>query len=304
MSNKRIKEKGKISHYNELYDENGYIYSIDNICIGFIIDKRREVDLFSMLGNISRTDIDYKEKFSTRNYRHLWTIKYGEGASMTVKYVYNGYDYHSDILKGVIDENPNKTGAYTQYWKEYNGLKSYFKEFEIKRLDVAIDIPIKHRNLIVKKDKRKYVELYNSADDATYYLGKRSNIGNVKIYNKTTEMLKKNIVLGYDSSRIEVTCLPSLESFKQHYPTICDTSHLNNMDESYDSLNNTEKGIVSLISLLKTYGYGEEALKTYQNMCYGMRKKLKPFVLQEPCLISYSEDTISQLLNNTRELYL
>ena len=288
----------KVSYYNELRDENGYVYSIDNLRIEFFLDKSFEKIFLSYMSFILRTDIYYQENFKHHKYKHLWTIRYSDYASMTIGYCFNGNDFHSDSYKGFIDVNPNKTGNHEQFWIDFNKLKSFCKFFNVARCDIAIDLPIKREYLLLTKDKRKYEQISYSYKNKTEYLGTRSRIGFTKIYNKTMESK-----LDYDLTRVEITCLLSKESFNQYYPKIFDMSQNTKLSRELDSLNDTERAIINMLSILNNNG-DDSALIIFNSMGRVMKNKLKKFIASEHSQIIYSEKTLTKLIDNAQHLYL
>lgn len=295
---KKSKQKNKITYFNELKDENGFIYSIDNLRIEFTLDKKYEASLSNLFSKITRTDISHYENFKFHNYRHLWTISYDANSSMTVGYSLNGTDYHSDLTKGFIDVNPNKVGSYEQFWKDYYQIKSMCKYFNVKRCDIALDIPIKREYLTILKTNKKYEQVSKSQSNKTEYLGMRSKLGFIKLYNKT---MQSN--LDYDLSRIEITCLLSAKSYKQYFPTVYDISRNGKLSDELNQLNDTERAIVKMESLLMQMG-GDDAYIIFNSMGRGMKKKLREFIMEENHKITYSEDVIEELIQNAQKMYL
>ena len=292
------KRNNTIPYCNELYDSNQYVYSIDNIRFEFSLDKQYESLFFNIFSNITRTDIVYHESFRHGSYKHLWTIRYDKTASMTIGYCLNGNDFHSDSIKGFIDLNPNKTGSNAQFWTDYNKIKLYCKYFNIKRCDIALDIPIKRKYLLLEKNNRKYEQISYSHDNKTEYLGRRSNVGFVKLYNKTMESK-----LDYDISRLEITCLLSLKSFKQYFPAVYDISQQIKLSDELEQLNDTERGIVEMAYILTKNG-NDAGLMIFNSMGRYMKEKLKKFILPDQCKITYSEDILEELIKNAMSLYL
>lgn len=99
-----------------------------------------------------------------------------------------------------VEFNPAKVGGDSQFLFVYKRLLSGCRYLDFGRFDVAIDIPVARDKFILVKDKRKYVQLCNSNVDKTEYLGRRSQHGQVKLYNKGLES-----GLSYDLTRLEIT---------------------------------------------------------------------------------------------------
>lgn len=59
---------------------------------------------------------------------------------------------------------------------------------KVKSWDLAVDIPVSRSSLhLLRDDKRRYTQIFNSSEDLTEYLGVRHSHGFVKLYNKTIE---------------------------------------------------------------------------------------------------------------------
>ncbi|MBR2674495.1 MAG: hypothetical protein IKE52_03445 [Mogibacterium sp.] len=291
-------KKNHLCYFNELRDQNDYIYSIDNLRIEFSIDSYCEDLFLKYFSCFGRTDITHYDNFKFHNYRHLWTIAYDEKSSMTVGFSLNGADYHSDKLSGYIDVNPNKVGSFKQFWKDYNFIHNFSKYFNVKRCDIALDLPIKREYLSLIKNNKKYEQISRSHSNRTEYLGRRSNIGFVKVYNKSMQSK-----LDYDLTRIEITCLLSTESYKQYFPEIYDISRKGMFEEELDSLNDTEKAIVIMQNKLMHIG-DDDAFMIFSSMGRAMKKKLKKFIVAEECKISYSDNVLEELINSAHSLYI
>ena len=294
--NKKVK---LLSYYNELHDENGYIYSIDKLRIEFSLDKQYAQSFADYMGQITRIEIHkHHDNYEWFKYRNFWTIKYDAGVSMTIACGLNGKDVTSDVLTGYIEVDPNKAGHYEQFWVDYKTIKSFCKYFNLKRCDIALDIPVKRKYLILEKNNRKYNQEFHSHDNKTEYLGKRSHIGYVKLYNKTMESK-----LDYDLSRLEITCLLSSESYKQYFPAVYDISRRNKLSDELEELTDTERGIVEMASILTRNG-DDAGLMIFNSMGRYMKEKLKKFILPEQCMITYSAQTINRLITDAISLYL
>lgn len=241
-----------VSYFMPVFDGKN-IVSCDNLRLEFkvkfdLVDSfhysiQKLMDKYLLLS-------DYYECTRVWNYRHLFTFGFN-GMKFVMGYQLNGAKA-DERLKGFIDFNPNKVLAsvylnqgiisagfvgldsidecpflddegYTSHQIVLDCFKDFYKlmlrfckYIQIKRFDIAIDIPIVRDRVQLFKDKRKYGQFFNSRLDYTEYLGRGSHGGRVKVYNKTIESC-----LDYDLTRVEVTSdtLDYIE-FMAYFPKI------------------------------------------------------------------------------------
>ena len=142
--------------YNEI-DSSGYIYSVDMIRVNFTINARYEKEFSNYFSDVFRADIyTYRSNFSEYKYKHLVTIDYGE-SKMSVGFGFNGYKAN-DGFRGFFEVNPNKCFNNDLCINDINFIKSVcdHNDFDIIRLDLAVDLPVQRSLVRLVKDKRKY----------------------------------------------------------------------------------------------------------------------------------------------------
>lgn len=116
-----------------------------------------------------------------------------------------------------LEFNPNKCGKSVSLGYVISLLRRYSTEWFLRDWDLAIDYPVLRENCFLIKDKRKYTLLENSSSDKTEYLGKRHNVGYVKLYNKQIESK-----LNYPLTRLELTMegLCDVSDIREKMPTV------------------------------------------------------------------------------------
>ena len=180
--------------------ENEIIYSIDMIRIRVEIMDKKLDNLFRVyLKDDEYKNVVYKENRKELSFRHFATCQYKNDKVLKMMYYLNGVSNDKRHM-GYIEFNPNSFAGLNEFWDDFEILKSYFPYKEIVRFDIAIDIPIIRNKVAMLKDNRIYTSYRKSALDFTETLGKRNNVGRVKLYNKTIESS-----LDYDLTRLEVT---------------------------------------------------------------------------------------------------
>lgn len=291
-----------IPYYNEVHLPNGSILSCDNLRINFSVNPHYRDEFEQIFSSLIRTDIKrFPDCLSDFKFKYLWQVSYTttdlETYLLTCGYIFNGSKGADDIKKGYLDFNPNKLGQFEQFWKDLRHIKSCCETWEIARCDIALDIRTKRENVILEKDNRKYSLDAYSFSNKTEYLGRRSNIGFVKVYNKTIESK-----LDYDLTRIEITCALSLESFVNSFPNIYDISQGGQFDFEIINLKDTDLSILRMELELLRNGL-DNGLMIFNSMSLYKKQKLKKFLLPESCLVSCSLPYVSQLMKSTEALY-
>ena len=116
-----------------------------------------------------------------------------------------------------LEFNPNKIAAHTCFCRvlAYLGVISKRLHTEIKRYDLAIDIPALRENVfLLAKDNRVYSERRHGRE-YTQYLGVGQHAGRVKLYNKQVESN-----LPHPLTRLELTLLPSQQYTEVNWPQV------------------------------------------------------------------------------------
>lgn len=271
--------------------EDNLIYSVDNVRINFYLNKSKMDDLSNWINNALNLRT-YPECFSQFRYRYLCTMTYSADGTMTMGIGFNGLseDSREDRYKGYLDFNPNKVANYSLFWEDYMFIKSCCKLFETVRIDLAIDIPVNRSLLLLEKNKKHYGLSAYSRENKTEYLGHRSSVGFVKLYNKTIESK-----LDYDLSRLELTIEPSFESFNANTPDVYKIDSTKQLELSVLQLNDTDRYILNTEWILLINGL-DEGLMNFKSLGRKKYEKLKPFLLPDDCKLRFSKHAVIQLL--------
>lgn len=204
-----IKQRSLPFYWYAYTDACGNIYSIDGVRVKIMIPQKNLPKFNKLLNGLERTDVqEYPECRLPFRYRFMYTINYADAeTTLTVGYHFNCGEPND----GMFDFNPNKLLVHEsdKAISDLNRILALSSYYEIKRWDLAIDIPFKREDVFLIKDRRtktsllksdKYEIRINSAPDSTEYLGKRNSDGFVKLYNKTKESN-----LSTDLTRLEIT---------------------------------------------------------------------------------------------------
>lgn len=277
-----------IPYWKKKKSDNGYIYSCDMIRINLYLKEDGLKSLSNYFSDVNRFDVTiYPINLNNYKYRNMLTIDYGL-STMTIGLCFNSSS-SKDMLKGFAEFNPNKCYC-RQFLEDVSFLLKHCWKSELVRWDLAIDIPIKRSLLYLPKDQRMYGMHKLSNEDLTEYLGRRSNVGYVKLYNKTIEAQ-----LDEDWSRLEITMSADMfESFK-YIPSV----YKRNYDEVVLSGELKQNDLV-LIELLQQCNNPDLYLS---RLSYHMRKKLEPYVNMSDALrCEFEPFYIDQLLNDVVSL--
>lgn len=172
-------------------------YSIDNIVVDFNLNKRfveRYLHLAEMVPHI-RSWESRKIASCRINLVYMVDLNNSFYVGISPNWIENGIN---NVMR--IDFNPNKVATSDIFRKVYRDILSNSKMHTIKRIDIAVDYNNERANFFMLKDERKYSMIQNSLSNCTEYLGKRSNHGRVKLYNKQLESKLCN-----PTTRLEIT---------------------------------------------------------------------------------------------------
>lgn len=292
-----------IQYFHPLSTERGFTLSVDNVRINFEVDGHKKAELEQFFADFRNTHIkSYPEDTRDFRYKYLFSFAYTDDfqktqETMTCGYMFNGADVRQDITKGFLDFNPNKVGDSPQFWKDFHFIRSCCDSWNVARCDVALDIPVKREYVILEKDNRVYECKAYSLQNMTECLGLRSQIGRVKVYNKTLESK-----LPYDLTRIEVTCEMSVESYLAHFPRVWDITQGGQLTMDILELNDTELGILRLC-LENMRSHNDNGLMILNSMGRKIKQKLKKFLLPESCLVFSLRSEIRGLIDSAESLY-
>lgn len=280
-----------IQYYEPLKLDNGYIISCDGVRIKFQIAKNLASEFSQYVFMSLRSDIEcYPIRTTLASFKQMATITYSNGVSMTLGFCFNGATRIAEngldnFYVGYLDFNLNKVGAYDRFWSDYRYIKSCCDYFEIMRSDIALDIPIERNRVVLEKDKRAYHLTMYSNVNKTENLGRRNNIGYIKVYNKQLES-----GLDYTLTRIEVTCLLNELSYLDNFPKIYILNDIQ-FDFKILDLKDTDIVILDMENTLLVNGL-DPGLMKFKSIGRKKREKLKPYLLPESSAIGLNSDVL------------
>lgn len=276
-------------------DDSGRVVSVDMV--------RLQVDFWGSeagenLANVAAllpTDDDdgyrsYTAALFPGRYRVLSTYAMGESV-VTLGIGLVGSTSKVDMAQGFIEFNPNKVAQPScedVFHRWCAKVARYVKGCELKRWDLAYDVPIRRERLRLEKDRRHYRLEQGAA--LTEYLGVRNVEGYVKVYDKAAELGLEGLAL----TRVELTCKGSwtLDAIAKHWPTVY------GVRASCDGLSNTNALLVGLMAeKIRSGGTVEPELKTLDSR---MRKKVRA-ALCDTALVGFPRAAVAQSIRTAHE---
>lgn len=238
-----MKNNGWIPYWNQVRDDKAnYTYSVDNIVMQGKCPYHRGVDDF-----LSYLEHDVTLNFTSFNsgkmgaYHHQFRFELPGDVGFFVGVGMNSPNGVSDTIG--IDFNPNKTMQFGDFVKVLNRWLSVCVPV-VKRFDLAVDLPYLRQNVFMQKNRRKLSnpldnvssEFRTSWENHTSYLGRRSNAGYVKLYNKQSERQ-----LNYPMTRLELTLDMDRRRLDEFMPEVL---YLDDVQLVYDLAD--ERGLMPL----------------------------------------------------------
>lgn len=290
-----------VSYFYPVFDDKGNVYTCDGLRIEFDVSLEKSTEFEKLFSAPYRVDIEsWPIDVRENRYKHMWTLNYvdddHEKSSATVGYIFNAINGVTN-RKGFIDVNPNKCGWSDQFWSDFKKMLSCCISWNIKRVDVAIDIKTKRENVFLCKDNRTYELKAYSLENRTEYLGKRNAPGRVKIYNKQLESNLENPL-----TRIEITTEPTVEDFYKHYPKIYDISQNGQYEIGLLTLNDTDFAILRY-AIQSMLNRDDEGLMIFNSLGRNKKQKLKPYLLPESALVVACPVSIGSIMERVMSMY-
>lgn len=221
-----VKVNNALNYYDHEEDANGLIYSIDMIRISFEISSYKfERLLNSDLGEDTEHRLsEVRTSNASAKYKFMinWSYPLAGNGVATIGYCFNDAKWEQRF-GGFIEFNPNSFSQNEHFWKDFEKLKSNVSILEVKRFDLAIDIPVMRDRIMVIKGNQLYNCYMHSRQNKTEYLGRRNKVGFVKIYNK---QIQKE--LDDPLTRVEITS--SIDEIK--VPRIVDLTGIKRKDNA------------------------------------------------------------------------
>lgn len=119
------------------------------------------------------------------SWRFMWWYKIGDCAvRLSIGWIDSSGK--TSMAKGSLQFNPNKAHGRSEVLMLMRKIGRFAKAVELKRYDLAIDIPADRKLCRMRKDGRGY-RYEDHGNGITEYLGKRNKPGRVKLYDKTKE---------------------------------------------------------------------------------------------------------------------
>lgn len=132
------------------------------------------------------------------HYKTMWTYGIGDSSVSLGVGLFTGTG-KLDTHKGYLELNPNKVAGHDMCDQLLYYIGSHVTGAEVKRYDLAYDIPADKNVCRVSKDRRTYS--CTVSNGTTEYLGQKNRPGYVKVYDKAAESGLEGPL-----TRVELTC--------------------------------------------------------------------------------------------------
>lgn len=261
--------------------ENGLTYSLDMVRFKFKITQE---SCFEIMDYLRR--FEHKHSFSVKpfNYRELFTIYIKEN-SFSVGLCFNGLS-KKDFFNCFIQFNPNKVGYSRELSLVLLFLRRRWQDCEMVNYDIAIDIPCKRSEIVLKKDRRVHrrITYDNNANNVTEYIGVNSEFGRCKLYNKTIESN-----LDYTLTRLEITSSKiDYDIFMTQFPEVVFLKDL----DMFDMVKLSKTDLV----LLKLLSMSDDPIFYFKQLGKDKQKTLQPFVQDSASRVGISREIFERIM--------
>lgn len=187
------------SYFDSLHFDDGTVASIDNV--------RAKLTLTSggfdwLMGHadtfISEDTTSWASKLIPGRWIQQWKYVISE-SSVALGVGFVGPSCKVSERTAFIEFNPNKTAGNSMFDALIAHVASVTAKAEIRRFDLAYDVPVRKDFARLTKDRRMYAAYISNGMTET--LGVRNSVGHVRCYDKSAEA-----GLDGDLTRIELTC--------------------------------------------------------------------------------------------------
>lgn len=246
------------------------IYSCDMVRLSVVYREDCIQTLRNLFCKVDRSDVKiWNKSFKEFAYTQLVSIDVAD-STVAVGIGLNGCN-REDRLKGFIEFNPNK--VFPEWYTEFKIILGYCYKVEIKRIDIALDIPIARNLLALKKDNRISTNVYKSEENRTEYLGVKNTPGYVKLYNKKVESK-----LDQELTRLEITTEADMMKFVTHIPKVYIDGDFDDLCYRDESASGLSKSDIVIIDMLMQFDI-QKRVEYLHRFAQVKRKKIEPYVL-------------------------
>ena len=208
-----------ISYHNEIRTNDNLVLSIDNVVLDLYISAPQARDkLMLLMGSFPieyAVNVVHWSSYRPGTFREQFSIQMQDHTSFWLGAVLNGKAPEWGRCR--LDFNPNKVSGHKVFQMLYQFLieNTRLIHRNVKRFDLAVDIPAERFDCFLVKDSRAYSERRHGQEWTQYLGAKSSTVGRVKLYNKQVESKLPDPL-----TRLEVTLDPTLPYNTIRWPTV------------------------------------------------------------------------------------
>ena len=239
-----------LTYHNPIRTRDNLTLSIDNVVLDLYISRQdareRLLKLLEILPFRYAVETVYWCSVRPGSFRDQFSIKLQDGNSFWLGIVLNGNSLNWGRCR--MEFNPNKVSQHEvfQVLLQFLSVNTRPMHREIRRYDLAIDIPAERHSCFLVKDNRAYLERRHGQEWSQYLGAKSSTVGRVKLYNKQVEAR-----LSQPLTRLEITLDPSVPYEKINFPTVY---FLNDLQMCFEEMKATDTERFILNALLQGVG--------------------------------------------------
>ena len=187
------------SYWNVYRTPNGESFSIDmvRLRLSFMSGKGEWLSEHAQTFDCDEMSA-WTSKIRPGGWYELWSFKLGD-SSVALGIGFMEPSCKVNMNRGFIEFNPNKVAGDKRFWRLLEKLAPCVSRAELKRFDLAFDVPRDRHDCRLSKDRRIYKAVISNG--ITEYLGVKNTPGYVKVYDKAAEMKLSGVL-----TRIELTC--------------------------------------------------------------------------------------------------
>ena len=208
-----------LTYHNPIKTKDNLTLSVDNIVLDLYISRPdardRLMKLLEALPIRYAVEMVYWSSFRPGSFREQFSIKLQDGNSFWLGVVLNGSRPNWGRCR--LDFNPNKVSQHEAFQVLLRFLIANTRPMhrEVRRFDLAVDIPVQRYSCFLVKDGRAYQERRHGVEWTQYLGAKSSTVGRVKLYNKQAESK-----LSHPLTRLELTLDPAVPYDEINFPTV------------------------------------------------------------------------------------
>lgn len=276
-------------YFDPYKNENGEVLSVDMVRLKLTFRSDRGEWLSRTGAQLVDCDESsaWTSKIKPGVWYELWNFQLGN-SSVALGIGFIEPSCKVNMHRGFLEFNPNKVAGDKRFWRLLEKVSGCVAKAELKRFDLAFDLPRGRKDCRLSKDRRMYKAVISNG--ITEYLGQKNKPAYVKVYDKAAEL---KLAEGVELTRIELTCGGDWDAgqLKKHWPEV----HGWSADGADDAPPRSQGWLRVLGMLLAERAERDEEIESYVAMLNWKQKRHVRTFLRTP-LVELPEGAAEQLL--------